>query len=768
MLKSKVTIFTLFATALPLSAQELPSAALAIGQRIPIHTQADDPVGGSYGTWGAGPGFKVAFNLDGIALYPYASEDPKGGAWQWTTESVTVGGLSLLSSQPVADRWIRPDRVDYRFGSVVTERYELLDEGVEQTFTIQEKPEITGGLVVRGLVTSPWQANPVEAAQQSLVFGDGDRELIGYGRALAIDARGRRIPVDTAWDGEYITLTVPSSFVESATYPLVIDPMIGPRQMYSSGLDQIRSVDVARDDDANKIWVAVTWSASGRDDDLVILRCDDDFRNGVVVFSDITASWSSELPKVVTVGGARKSVTAFHRVFSSSQHSVRWHVHGLADATLQNSYGVMPGAVGSHDWRATAGGSRAFATGSHALIAFQRDVSGSSFQNTANSQVVYALVDVGNAGQGVVSTVRRLRTRSYDQESPSATPLAEGGINSTWPLVWQEYGAFRRGGRAWDALVGRVSPANGGSVSSSMIFARTSQASSAHCLKPTIAGQSGRYMLTYAESSLQRVSGKTPFPQGHALVAERLDWSNSGSPRFVHPPVVLHSAKDRRFQNGGSAYDSDTRSHWAATYVDTIANRAAVDKLGYRGRVIVGYYVFTAGTSDPVVGSVSFDDDNDRFAFGASKQNPLSRGWNAYGGLLTYGTARAPSLIGSSCSSATPRWLATNRRGDEFSGAAVSNAPVNRPAVVLLSLRPATVGLTSIGMRNCFLFLDLTTSPNLAVSTSVNSVGSAAVSLPLPEDYGSVNLFTQWFFLDPQANVLGVTSTSGLHVVVVD
>jgi hypothetical protein len=753
--------------ALPLVAQDAPSgAALALDPRVPIHTQLDDPDGGGYGTWAAGRGFKVAFERRGIALYPTLGQDSKGQAWRFRTDSIRVGKVLLVGRDSGVRRWSSPDRFEYRFGTGVTEAYDLLENGVEQTFTVVRKPAVVGDIEVRGTIDSPWRAAAMDSAHRVVSFGDGERVVVDFGRASVIDATGRTQAIDTSWDGERITMTVPAAFVATAAYPLVIDPLIGPRSVRSFGLSEARSVDVARDDDANAIWVAMTFAASGRDDDLLVYRFDDSFKNGVLVYSDITASWSTKFANVATVGGSRKSVTTFYRVFSSTQHSVRWHVHGLFDKTLRTAYGVMPGAVRSHDWRPDVGGSRSFATGNHALIAFQRDASGTKFKNISTSVAMYALVDVSKTGQGVVSTARRLRSAGYDQELPSVTPLAEGGSKSGWPVVWQSYGTVRRSARAWDAIVRRVSPANGGTLSSRLVYSRTSRSTAAHCLTPSIAGQSGRYTLVYAESPVSLVSGKTIFPQGHAIVAERLDWPATGTPRFAHPPVRRREAKDRRYKSGGCAFDSDSRSHWGTVFADTVKNVVMVDKLGYRGRVIVTYTASVATSRDPIVGGMTFDDDNDRFPFAFATYNSLTRGWNAYGTLLTYRSARAPIAYGTGCTSAVASWVGTSYRGDEFAAARLTRARASRLAVLLLSSRPATVSVAGLGMPGCYLNVDLTNS--LSVPTFTNASGVAQVPLPLPEDFSGLNVFSQWYFVNQGANALGVSATRGLHVIVVD
>ncbi|MCA8974857.1 MAG: hypothetical protein KDC98_09045, partial [Planctomycetes bacterium] len=154
--------------------------------RVPVHSAASD-LGTAYGTWAAGDCYKVSFH-DGMTFVPYLGADyPHNQPWSWQTTSVTVGGVELLDRGAAPSTRHTDFRYEYRFGAV-TEAYDVLGAGLEQSFVVHARPA-AGDLVVRGMVRtgcSTRDRGPVHAA---LRFRDerGDA-VIDYGAAFAIDA----------------------------------------------------------------------------------------------------------------------------------------------------------------------------------------------------------------------------------------------------------------------------------------------------------------------------------------------------------------------------------------------------------------------------------------------------------------------------------------------------------------------------------------------------------------------------------------------------
>lgn len=150
---------------------------------------------------------------------------------------VTVAGVSLAiaRTRPVVDG----EQVRYLRGGF-EERYELDVRGLEQSFHFEQLPE-RGELVVTVDCTGEYRGKPIDG---DIEF-DCDEGAVRYGRAVAIDADGRREAVTTRLDGDTLQLVVPAAFVASARLPLIVDPMISTVSSNVSYLQELRSLDIS-------------------------------------------------------------------------------------------------------------------------------------------------------------------------------------------------------------------------------------------------------------------------------------------------------------------------------------------------------------------------------------------------------------------------------------------------------------------------------------------------------------------------------------------
>jgi hypothetical protein len=157
-------------------------------------------------------------------------------------------GGERLACDAAARPALAGDLVQWRHGSV-TERYELRASGFEQSFVFATRPHGSGDLAVEiaasGNVTAP---ATTRAVHQPLHWRSGDRDAIRYGEAFAFDRRGQRIEIATAYDGAgRITLVVPAAFVDTATFPLTVDPAVGPVFLPAGSADSDSQPSVAYD-----------------------------------------------------------------------------------------------------------------------------------------------------------------------------------------------------------------------------------------------------------------------------------------------------------------------------------------------------------------------------------------------------------------------------------------------------------------------------------------------------------------------------------------
>src|SRR5262249_36769274 len=85
-----------------------------------------------------------------------------------------------------------------------------------------------------------------------------------YSRAVVVDARGERTSVDTSFAGGAISIRVPSSVLETAAFPVVIDPLITSFTVDNSTHDDTHP-DIA-DDSTNNVHEVVWPHASSAGD----------------------------------------------------------------------------------------------------------------------------------------------------------------------------------------------------------------------------------------------------------------------------------------------------------------------------------------------------------------------------------------------------------------------------------------------------------------------------------------------------------------------
>ncbi|MEZ6036424.1 MAG: hypothetical protein R3F29_03010 [Planctomycetota bacterium] len=134
----------------------------------------------------------------------------------------------LLPTEAAGLPTLAGNQVRYDRGGLI-EAWNVGAGGVEQTFQIAERPAGHGDLVLHvgtgGNVTSRAAA----PAHQALEFQLGEARAIRYGEAIAFDRQGNRVDVLTRYDGQgVIDLIVPAEFVNSANFPIVVDPSVGP------------------------------------------------------------------------------------------------------------------------------------------------------------------------------------------------------------------------------------------------------------------------------------------------------------------------------------------------------------------------------------------------------------------------------------------------------------------------------------------------------------------------------------------------------------
>ncbi len=749
---SLLLVAGLSAQGLPESIQSDLQPATSALPRVPIHTAAPEGVT-AYGTWAAGDAYKCSFH-DGMTFVPYLGDYPQNQPWSWRTTSVRAGEVELLAANedgPLpAAHWHDEWRYEYRMGAF-TEAYDVLHEGLEQTFVVTQLPA-AGDLVVRGAVTSDLSTRDAAAAQQELTFADRDGlAILRYGQALAFDAAGNTTPVTTAFAGGEITLTVPGAWLAHATLPVTVDPLLTPA-IVGSALAKI--TDIGHDDRATtkNVMYAITMRVSNFDDDVRAYLSDHDHTNSNSVFADITSGWDSDDASCAFVGGTDRWVIALRRYFPTwgiRRSHLRAHLHDSADPQFLTNVIYMSTPTGHNDWRPDVGGVEGNASGNNALVVFQREDNAISpytgnFRDTDTSATWAVLLETASPSGSFGTPTRYLSGPSQDAERPSVQPMAEGGSQFFWVVGAQHYASFLPDDD-WDVFVARIDQS--GNLLPGYWKPEMHAADTHHQLGVQLDGQDGRYLACYSTVQRPTTPAKYGNVRGERLCVERFDWSQSSSATPVtYPMVEIETASTPVFEPGGVAFDSNDRSHFAIGYRDMTATLRAVKyaRVGYTGNVTEGpALLFAAAGMTPSNASCIYIGDLRRFAFCYSAPLATPR---IYGRSLADAPAPPVSATGFGCSPATISWSGRRQIGSEFETIRIQGAGNGAGNFMLVSLASADQLMIYPGVASgCRLLVD--NGPAFLGTMPFRAGNNASWRFPLPEWLPTTTLYFQDWIL---------------------
>ncbi|MCR9247232.1 MAG: hypothetical protein NXI31_19540 [bacterium] len=173
-----------------------------------------------------GRNYKACFNDRDWAFVAQPPDGIAASPIRFALRACSVGGRPLpVTGAPT--RRLEERRVAYRYDGL-TESVDLRGDAVEQSFRFDELPT-REAITVRIAVSGDREIR--DLGDGVLLAGNaGD---VSYSEAIALDATGRRINAPTTVEGNTIVITVPRSFVESATLPLVIDPIVASTTVVS-------------------------------------------------------------------------------------------------------------------------------------------------------------------------------------------------------------------------------------------------------------------------------------------------------------------------------------------------------------------------------------------------------------------------------------------------------------------------------------------------------------------------------------------------------
>lgn len=212
--------------------------------------------------WGLGRNYSVRFHDDRVEFVPHLSSSP-------VTQSVvlqadTVGRGTARAPFVRATGAVEQGRRVSYLHEQATEVYDVRPDGMKQSFVFATLPAGEGDLVVTCKLTTALPLQQQDAG--SLAFGDehGGVRLAGV---VGIDAAGHRVDGSMALHDGVLSLRLPASFVQSATLPLELDPVLSTTSLFPSSV-RIHEIEAAYDVSTNTYLVVWGSSVSGNSSEI--------------------------------------------------------------------------------------------------------------------------------------------------------------------------------------------------------------------------------------------------------------------------------------------------------------------------------------------------------------------------------------------------------------------------------------------------------------------------------------------------------------------
>ncbi|MBK8979280.1 MAG: hypothetical protein IPM29_25565 [Planctomycetes bacterium] len=712
------------------------------GLRVPLHTV---PAGesGTPELWAGGTDFKASFAA-GVTFLPRpAAPTDRASPWRWDTTTIRVAGkdqsLALREDAVIIDAF----HCEIVLAPGVRERYEVLPHGLEQTFVLTMP--LTGDVEIVGSVSGAYTADERAPMHADIRFrSDDGRSAMTFGAATAIDADGRRLPLETGWRDGRLSIRVPSDWLARASFPVVVDPLLAPVTL-STASAPVTGMTVERDLSRSTANVAVALSRTfaSTDDDVFMILCDDGFAAPRVVFSRITLASETE-PDLAVVLPADRFVVAWGRSTGVASSEQVWlHAHALGATGFDSTASQLPSPQGGRQRRAAVGGAD-YARSAVGVALILREVEPANTTGETNATSIW-----GTLWTPATGAMTHLEIAAASQQDTMYPAVSRSHDNHTWMVAWQRLATF--GARRQTVIarhVGIDGSLNGGG------FFTDRETLAEHKMRPKLDGRNGRYLISFG--TVGAAAGSLPPTDDVAemLWVQRFDWPYASSvPTRTHPSTRIATASGGRFMRTGDvAMDVTTSSHWAVTHsIDSPLGRyVTLSVVGYRGlerdRHVLGF-------DGAWPSATTFDQAGRRFLVAFAQQPLGTANHGVVGRVWQYPTQSAPVGYGNRCGTATisageSPW----RIGAEFPYVRLSTAGASRPAALLLSREAADLPLDPYGFTGCRLLVDLApTAFVTSLGTSTSASGSAVLEFPLPETLSAFDLCFQWIHANASA-----------------
>lgn len=375
---------------------------------------------------GRGPGYRVEFRASGPAYTPaLGARAAHAIECELRLASVERGAQRLLADVPALEPVLEGERARYARPLGIDELYEARADGLEQSFALREPLAGAGDLVVRLELRSELALS--SATPAGLVFEQPGIGGIRIGGVTGIDARGARTTGSIEWVAGQIELRLPAAFVERASYPLLLDPLISTVFPIEQNpfLPFTDNPDVAYEPISGRYGVLFTHSLSAFSADLVVQRVS---ASGALIGAPLTlATGVPVLP--AKIAGAR----------TTGRLLAVWSSAGIKCRSIDMGTGVLSPlvSVAASGSEPDVGGEASTAD-DDVLVVW-----------TAGSSISGAQVSLGAATPSVFGE-KTVHAPGLFATSSRAAISRTGGSAGRWLLAVQEFGSLS--GTSWIKL----------------------------------------------------------------------------------------------------------------------------------------------------------------------------------------------------------------------------------------------------------------------------------------------------------------------------
>ncbi|MCK4579580.1 MAG: FG-GAP repeat protein, partial [Candidatus Marinimicrobia bacterium] len=162
---------------------------------------------------------RTYFSANGVNILPRTEANP---SWQTSISLENMGrGKQVVKVPKIASSRIDGSRIEFQRGSIC-EWYENSPKGIEQGFTVLEKPNGTGPLVL-GLLTTGTTKPVLSKEEDSVAFlTASNREVLTYSDLHVFDTNGQSLLSRFEVNDQFLNIVIDDS---SAIYPITVDPL---------------------------------------------------------------------------------------------------------------------------------------------------------------------------------------------------------------------------------------------------------------------------------------------------------------------------------------------------------------------------------------------------------------------------------------------------------------------------------------------------------------------------------------------------------------